>query len=218
MNNNYLNSDSWKKIHNWCYFYTKTAAIKIQKRTRLTLRVHWSEKKHTTQSRGKNCRAYWCMRDKGCQRSSLHQTDEGHVPSMRNCSEEYSRHKQALCCGSWPPPAICFQSFPVLHDGLTVGRHQKRSTLADDVRGWCCAVRKGERRAEIDRTGAVEGSEALEKRGMKEWRAKTEFMCLNGTTLGSVQMQSAQLPHVSEFKYLISILQSDGDPLNTEVH
>ena len=35
--------------------------------------------------------------------------------------------------------------------------------------------------------------EALEKRGMKVSRAKTECMCLNGTPLGSVKMQSAQL-------------------------
>ena len=46
-------------------------------------------------------------------------------------------------------------------------------------------------------------------------RAKTEYMWLNGTPLGSVKMQSAQLPQVTEFKYLGSTLQSDGD-MNTE--
>ena len=45
---------------------------------------------------------------------------------------------------------------------------------------------------------------------MKVSRAKTEYMCLNGTPLGSVHMQSAQLPQVTEFKYLGSTLQSDG--------
>ena len=59
--------------------------------------------------------------------------------------------------------------------------------------------------------------EALEKRGMKVSRAKTECMCLNGTPLGSVKMQSDQLPQVTEFKYLGSTLQSDGD-MNTEVN
>ena len=59
--------------------------------------------------------------------------------------------------------------------------------------------------------------EALEKRGMKVSRAKTEYMCLNGTPLGSVKMQSAQLPQVTEFKYLGSTLQSDGD-MNAEVN
>ena len=46
----------------------------------------------------------------------------------------------------------------------------------------------------------------MEKRGMNVSRAKTE-MCLNGTPLGSVHMQSAQLPQVTEFKYIGSTLQ-----------
>ena len=37
------------------------------------------------------------------------------------------------------------------------------------------------------------------------------IMYLNGTQLGGAQMQSAQLPQVTEFKYLGSTLQSDGD-------
>ena len=41
-------------------------------------------------------------------------------------------------------------------------------------------------------------------------------MCLNGTPLGSVKMQPAQLPQVTEFKNLGSTLQSDGD-MSTEV-
>ena len=48
-------------------------------------------------------------------------------------------------------------------------------------------------------------------------RAKTEYMCLNGTPLGSVNMQSAQLPQVTEFKYLGSTLHSDGD-MSTEIN
>ena len=61
--------------------------------------------------------------------------------------------------------------------------------------------------------------EALEKRGMKVSRAKTEYMCLNRTPLGSVKMQSAQLPRVTEFKlyyYVGRTLQSDVD-MNAEV-
>ena len=59
--------------------------------------------------------------------------------------------------------------------------------------------------------------EALEKRGLKVSRAKTECMCLNGTPLGSVHMQSAQRPQVTEFKYLASTLQSDGG-MSTEIN
>ena len=51
--------------------------------------------------------------------------------------------------------------------------------------------------------------EALEKRGMKVSRAKTEYMYMNGTPLGSVKMQADQLPQVTEFKYLGSTRQSD---------
>ena len=59
--------------------------------------------------------------------------------------------------------------------------------------------------------------EALEKRGMKVSKAKTEYMCLYGTPLGCVHVQSVQLPQVTEFKYMGSTLQSDGD-ISTEIN
>ena len=51
----------------------------------------------------------------------------------------------------------------------------------------------------------------------EERNESVKSMCLNGTPLGSVKMQSAQLPQVSEFKYLGSTLQSDGD-MSTEIN
>ena len=54
-------------------------------------------------------------------------------------------------------------------------------------------------------------NEALGTIVMKVSRAKTEYMCLNGIPLGRVKMQSAQLPQVTEFKYLGSTRQRDGD-------
>ena len=42
-------------------------------------------------------------------------------------------------------------------------------------------------------------------------------MCLKGTPLGSVKMQSDKLPQVTEFKYLGSILQNDVD-MNKEIN
>ena len=87
------------------------------------------------------------------------------------------------------------------------GKHQKQAPwqmmFADDV--VLCAREKDVLQWELEQS-----REALEKRGMKVSRAKTEYMCLNGTPLGSVHMQSAQLPQVTEFKYLGSTLQSDG--------
>ena len=50
--------------------------------------------------------------------------------------------------------------------------------------------------------------EALEKRGMKVSRARTEYMCLIGTpATWSVKMQSAALSQIP----LVSTLQGDGD-------
>ena len=59
--------------------------------------------------------------------------------------------------------------------------------------------------------------EVLEKRGMKVSRATTEYMCLNGTPSESIKMQSDQLPQVTEFKYMGSTLQNDGD-MSSEVN
>ncbi len=82
--------------------------------------------------------------------------------------------------------------------------------FADDV--VLCAREKNVLELELE-----QWREAWEKRGMKVSRANTEYMCQNGTPLGSVKMQSAQLPQFTEFKYLGSTLQSDGD-MSTEVN
>ena len=58
---------------------------------------------------------------------------------------------------------------------------------------------------------------ALDKSGLKVSRAKTEYMCLNGTPVGRVKMQCSQLSQVTEFKYRGSTLQSDGD-VSTEIN
>ena len=132
--------------------------------------------------------------------------------TIHNVIEPYSRFCQnmrALCSGSWPPPRIHFQPFPVSHhDGFTDGKHPKNAPwqmmLADDV--VLCAREKCVLERQLE-----QWREALEKRGMKVSRAKTEYICLNGTPVGSVKMQSAQLPQAIDFKYLGSTLQNDGD-------
>ena len=65
-------------------------------------------------------------------------------------------------------------------------------------------------------TGAVEGSLGEERNESVKSKNRL-YMCLNGTPLGSVKMQSHQLQQVTEFKYLGSTLQSDGD-MNTDVN
>ena len=74
----------------------------------------------------------------------------------------------------------------------------------------------GERRAGVG-LELEQWREALEKRELKVSRAKIEYMCLNGTSLRSVHSQSAQLPQVTEFKYLGTTLHSDGD-MSTEIN
>ena len=60
--------------------------------------------------------------------------------------------------------------------------------------------------------------ETLAKMGMKTARAKTEYNCQNGKPLGSVKSQSALLPRITEFKYIMcKILQSNGY-MNAEVY
>ena len=75
--------------------------------------------------------------------------------------------------------------------------------LADDV-VLCCEEKAG-LEEDLERW-----RNALEKRGMKVLRAKTEYMCLSGVSRGSVQMQYQHLPEMNEFKYLGSTPQTDG--------
>ena len=52
---------------------------------------------------------------------------------------------------------------------------------------------------------------ALERRGMKISRSKTEYMCVNEKEDGGiVQLQGTEVAKVNEFKYLGSTVQSDG--------
>ena len=52
---------------------------------------------------------------------------------------------------------------------------------------------------------------ALERRGMKISKSKTEYMCLNTTgDSTSVELQGAEVAKVEEFKYLGTTIQSSG--------
>ena len=55
---------------------------------------------------------------------------------------------------------------------------------------------------------------ALERRGMKVNRRKTEYMCVNegqDTGSGTVKMQGEEVAKVEDFKYLDSTVQSNGE-------
>ena len=52
---------------------------------------------------------------------------------------------------------------------------------------------------------------ALEKRGMKVSRSKTEYLCINeGNDEVTVKMEDTKVPRVKEFKYLGSTVQESG--------
>ncbi|KAK3552479.1 hypothetical protein QTP86_012164 [Hemibagrus guttatus] len=53
---------------------------------------------------------------------------------------------------------------------------------------------------------------ALERRGMKVSRSKTEYMCVNEREgSGTVRLQGEEMKKVQEFKYLVSTVQSNGE-------
>ena len=58
--------------------------------------------------------------------------------------------------------------------------------------------------------------EALERRGMKVSRGKTEYMHVNGEQDGTIVLGGVEIKKASEFKYLGSMVQSNGDS-NSEV-
>ena len=52
---------------------------------------------------------------------------------------------------------------------------------------------------------------ALERRGMKVCRSKTEYLCINGRNVDeTVKMEDTKVPRVKEFKYLGSTVQESG--------
>ena len=52
---------------------------------------------------------------------------------------------------------------------------------------------------------------ALERKGMKVSRSKTEYFCVNGRNdNGTVKMEDTKVPRVKEFKYLRSTVQENG--------
>ena len=119
----------------------------------------------------------------------VHQTGEGHVgpPSMRNCNEVGCRNNRTLCSqvGLHQGSAFSPFLFAIMMDSLTenIRKTPWQMMFGDGV--VLCAKEKDVLELEVE-----QWMEAWEKRGMKVSRAKTEYMCLNGTPLASVHMPS----------------------------
>ena len=92
-------------------------------------------------------------------------------------------------------------------DGLTdeVRREPPWMMLfADDIVIYEETREEAERRLESWRY-------ALERRGMKVCRSKTEYLCINGgNDKETVKMEDTKAPRVKEFKYLGSTVQESG--------
>ena len=98
--------------------------------------------------------------------------------------------------------------FAVIMDRLTdeVRREPPWTMLfADDI------VICEETREEVERR-LESWKYALERRGMKVSRSKTEYLCINGGNDDeTVKMEDTKVPRVKEFKYLGSMVQESGD-------
>ena len=98
--------------------------------------------------------------------------------------------------------------FAVIMDRLTdeIRREPPWTMLfADDI------VICKETREEVERR--LESRKyALERRGMKVSRSKTEYLCINGGNDDeTVKMEDTKVPRIKEFKYLGSMVQESGD-------
>ena len=80
--------------------------------------------------------------------------------------------------------------------------------FADDV--VICAERQEEVEERLERWRRT-----LEDRGMRISRKKTEYLCVGGREEeedeGELKMQGEKVPRVTEFRYLGSTVQADGD-------
>ena len=97
--------------------------------------------------------------------------------------------------------------FAIIIDSLT-GEVRKKAPwqmmFADDV--ILCCTKKHELEGELKKW-----RKALEDRGMRISRTKTEYLCYNGHEQESIKLGQEYIPQVKEFKYLGSTVTADGD-------
>jgi len=97
--------------------------------------------------------------------------------------------------------------FAIVMDCLTKDIHHETPwdmMFADDIVLCTETKEEAERRLE-------EWRNALERRGMKVSRKKTEYLCMQQEEVqGSLKIQDNIIPRKSEFKYLGSTVQADG--------
>ena len=151
---------------------------------------------------------WYCMRKSGIVEKYVQLVQdmyEGSETAVRCAvgTTESFKVKVGLHQGSALSPFL----FAVIMDRLTdeVRREAPWTMLfADDI------VICEETREEVERR-LESWKYALERRGMKVSRSKTEYLCINGENDDeTVKMEDAKVPRVKEFKYLGSTVQESG--------
>ena len=151
---------------------------------------------------------WYCMRKSGIVKKyvqlvqDMYEGSETVVKCAVGTAESF-KVKVGLHQGSALSPFL----FAMIIDRLTdEARREPPWTMlfADDI-VICEEIRKEvERRLESWRY-------ALERRGMKVSRSKTEYLCINGGNDDkTVKMEDTKVPRVKKFKYLGSTVQESG--------
>ncbi|KAI5609347.1 protein kinase C-binding protein NELL2-like [Silurus asotus] len=152
---------------------------------------------------------WYCMRKSGVSEKYVRVVQdmyEGSVTAVKCAvgTTDWFRVKVGLHQGSALSPFL----FAVVMDRLTDEVRQESPwtmMFADDI-VICC-----ESREQVEES-LERWRYALERRGMKLSRSKTEYMCVNEREgSGVVRLQGEELQKVEEFRYLGSTVQSNGE-------
>ena len=149
-----------------------------------------------------------CMRQSGVAERYVNMVQDMYEGSMTKvrCAMGVTKDfkvKVGLHQGSALSPFL----FAVIMDRLTdeIRRDLPWTMMfADDI--VICDKTKEEAEGSLERW-----RHALERRGMKVSRAKTEYLCVNGNEGEMMKMQGHEVARVDEFKYLGSTVQENGD-------
>ena len=152
---------------------------------------------------------WYCMRKSGVAEKyirvvqDMYENSETAVRSSVGLSDSF-RVKVGLHQGSALSPFL----FAIIMDRLTDEIRQESPwtmMFADDI--VLCSNSRQQVEADLERW-----RHALERRGMKVSRSKTEYMCMNEKgDGGTVQLQGTEVAKVDGFKYLGSTVQSNGE-------
>jgi len=150
---------------------------------------------------------FWCMRDKVVPEKYIRLVQDMYTNSQTavSCAAGTSQLfpvEVGLHQGSALSPFL----FAIIMDSLTNTVREEspwQMMFADDV--VLCATSKDTLEEALEKW-----RKALESRGLKLSRSKTEYMCLHGEQLNEISLGDTRMPRVDEFKYLGSTITNNG--------